>query len=206
MQSFRFLFALAWLVLLGTTAQAQIYRSVDAQGRVIFSDQAPPVATPSRAIRAGSDAASSGTGLPYELGQIAARYPVTLYSGNDCSPCAAGRTYLVNRGIPFTEKTVTSFEDLEALKRLSAEAGLPLLGIGGQRLKGFSATEWGQFLDVAGYPTQSQLPPSYRQVEATPLISLQPATPATSRVSKQDPAAAVPAPTASPTNPAGIRF
>ena len=38
------------------------------------------------------------------------------------------------RGVPFTEKTVTSNEDVEALKRLGGTSSVPFLTIGGQQL------------------------------------------------------------------------
>ena len=77
------------------------------------------------------------------------------------------------RGVPFTEKTVTSNEDVEALKRLAGASSVPFLTIGGQQLKGFSEVEWSQFLDAADYPKTSQLPASYRQPPATPLVAAQ---------------------------------
>lgn len=186
----------------------QIYRIVGPDGRVTFSDQ-PPLDTTSRASAAKTVALPGARGtdisaLPFELRQAAGRYPVTLYTAPDCAPCGAGRTKLITRGIPFTERTVTTNDDIEALKRLAGAASLPFLTIGGQQIKGYSETEWVEFLDAAGYPRTSQLPSGYVPAPATPLVTAQ-----EPRVARQVPAAPspAPAPTAPPAeNPTSIRF
>lgn len=197
-------------------AQAQtMYRSVGPDGRVTFSDTPPPTGT-GKAAPAGASAAAVPSDLPYALRQVASRYPVTLYTGNGCGPCGAGRAYLSGRGIPFTERTVTSAEDIEALQRLSGDTGLPFLTIGSQQIKGFSDTEWSEFLDAANYPKTSQLPPSYRAPAATPLVAVERAAPAARNAARANPAgesgadAANAPPRPEPRNvnenPAGIRF
>ncbi|HSV36275.1 MAG TPA: glutaredoxin domain-containing protein [Ramlibacter sp.] len=155
---------------------------------------------------------SGNASLPFELRQAAARYPVTLYTSPGCGPCVFGRSMLSNRGIPFSERTVTSNEDIEALKRLAGTATVPFLTIGSQQLKGFSESEWVQFIDAAGYPKTSQLPTSYRPSPATPLVAAQdpqrpplPAPEAARPATEPDAGrAATPAPAAD--NPTGIRF
>ncbi|WP_137893989.1 glutaredoxin family protein [Ramlibacter sp. 2FC] len=192
------------LALSGLQAQP-VYRSVGPDGRVTFSDKPPPAA---KAVAPAPAAEGGGTAaLPYELRQVASRYPVTLYTGDNCTPCGSGRAYLTGRGVPFSEKTVTTPDDQEALQRLSGGNGLPLLTIGAQQLKGFSDAEWGQFLDAAGYPKTSQLPRGYRAPAATPLVTLQrPAEAAAApEAAASAPARAAPA-TQAPANPAGIRF
>jgi glutaredoxin len=146
--------------------------------------------------------------LPFELRQVASKYPVTLYSGNSCGPCGAGRAYLSSRGIPYTEKTVTTPEDAQALQRLSGDNSLPLLTIGGQQIKGFSDSEWGQFLDAAGYPARSTLPAAYRNPTALPLVAVQRPSATPAPAAEPAPAAPTfsPAPQEQANNPAGIKF
>jgi glutaredoxin len=152
--------------------------------------------------------ASAGGGLPYELRQVVQRYPVTLYTSEECGPCAAGRSLLVTRGVPFDERTIKSNEDVAALQRLSGQNSLPLLAIGAQQLKGFSDAEWSQYLDAAGYPKSSQLPAGWRNGSAQPLVAQQPAAEPAPAAAAPAPAAEVPAAASGPTpsNPAGIRF
>jgi glutaredoxin len=196
-------------------AQAQtVYRIVGPDGRVTFSDK-PPVAKDKTSDkvtatdRSGRPLDVAGASLPFELRQVATRFPVTLYTASTCAPCAAGRNQLTSRGVPFTERTVNTNDDIDALQRLSGENSLPFLTIGGQKIKGYSDTEWTQFLDAAGYPATSQLPGNYRHSPAAPLVAVQkpaptpPAQADTPQTASASPAAPPPAP---PANPAGIRF
>ena len=192
-----------------------VYRIVGPDGRVTFSDQPPPASAAAPTARPGSTSAAAGGGaaLPFELRQVASRYPVVLYTGNDCAPCNSGRNLLNARGIPYTEKTVTTADDAEALKRLAGEASLPFLTIGGQRLRGFSDAEWTQYLNAAGYPAQSALPPGYRRAAPSPLVAVTAVAPAgggapsASDAGAQAPAAPAEVPVEAPANnPAGIRF
>lgn len=189
-----------------------VYRIVGPDGRVTFSDRPP---TDPAAKASAEPVGTSGGGsealaaLPFELRNAASRYPVVLYTGVECAPCQAGRNFLSRRGIPFSEKTVTSQQDIEALNRLSGGGGtLPFVTIGAQQLKGFSEAEWTQFLDAAGYPKTSQLPPSYRPAPAQPLVAVQqpaPRQPAAGTPQRAQAPAQSPA-GPSPSNPAGIQF
>lgn len=189
----------------------QIYRIVGPDGRVTFSDKAPREsdgrATAAPVVALPSGAASDLSSLPFELRQAAARFPVTLYSAQGCVPCASGRALLSSRGIPFAEKTIASNDDIEALKRLSGSGSVPFLTIGGQQLKGFADIEWVQYLDAAGYPKTSQLPPSYTPAPAAPLVAAQQSQPPAAAAPAQAtrPADTQPAP-APADNPAAIRF
>lgn len=204
--------ALVLLLALAAGAQAQqVYRIVGPDGKVTFSDR--PAPTSSDRAPAGSvapvESQSNGPGvntalLPYELRLVAQRYPVMLYSGPGCAPCGDARALLQGRGIPFIEKTIGTAADADALKRISGGSNLPYATIGSQALQGFSKTEWAQYLDLAGYPQESQLPPNYRAPAPSPLAAASPARQAPA-AAPQRPAArpGLPAPSA---NPSGIQF
>jgi glutaredoxin len=204
-----FKLAATLLVMAASVAQAQtVYRIVGADGKVTFSDKPPANEQQGKVSTTGvgAAAAASGAALPFELRQVVSKYPVTLYTSADCAPCAAGRTMLTSRGIPFSERTVSSNEDIAALQKLSGQSSLPVLTIGAQRVKGFSDVEWGQDLDAAGYPATSQLPATYRNPPASPLVSVQKPAPAKAE-EKPDAPVAPTAPVApGPQNPAGISF
>ena len=203
--------ALTFGALLSTAVSAQgVYRVVGPDGKVTYSDQPPPASTNARPVGGATAAASSGgAALPSDLRQPAGRYPVTLYAGSDCAPCDTGRNFLTTRGIPFTEKTVNSSDDIAAFKRLSGVSSLPMLAVGGQHLKGYSDSEWTQYLDAAGYPKTSVLPAGYRRSAATPLVEAKAAAaPAGASAQKaQEPKAPAEIPVTAPaTNPSGIKF
>lgn len=200
----------------GASAQ-NLFRIVTPDGRVTYSDRLPADAaarvTPMSAAggRGADDAAAP---LPEPLRQAVARFPVTLYTTAECEPCTRGRALLSQRGVPYSEKTVSTQADVQALQRLAGTQSLPVLTIGGQQLRGFAESEWVQYLDLAGYPKTSQLPPSYRAAAATPLVPPQVPATATSNggarlaaapgLPPPLPAPALPGPTAD--NPTGIRF
>ncbi len=199
----------------GASAQ-NLFRIVTPDGRVTYSDRPPADAaarvTPMSAAGArGADDAAAP--LPEPLRQAVARYPVTLYTTAECEPCTRGRALLSQRGVPYSEKTVSTQADVQALQRLAGTQSLPVLTIGGQQLRGFAESEWVQYLDLAGYPKTLLLPSSYRAAEATPLAPPLPAPPPVGGAAAQAaapglppplPAPALPAPTAD--NPTGIRF
>lgn len=195
-----------------TMAQT-IYRIVGPDGKVTFSDKPPAADAKATATSAGGrPTGAQDNTLPYELRQVATRYPVTLYSGTTCVPCNAGRLMLQGRGIPYVEHSIATPEDNEALQRLSGDNVLPFLTIGGQKIKGFSEAEWSQFLNAANYPAASVLPPNYRHAAAKPLVTVQKPVAAktepdaSDRVDDKsaDSRPAVPPPASG--NPAGIRF
>lgn len=211
----RTLAGLSCLLLAATLAPSamgqQVYRIVGPDGRVTFSDRPPAEPNAKATTKAISGGGSASTAaLPFELRQAANQYPVTLYTGPSCLPCVNGRNFLTGRGIPFAERTITTNEDIEAVKRLGGAATLPLLTIGGQQLRGYSQTEWTQFLDAAGYPKVSQLPSTYQYEPATPLVAVEP-KPAAAPAPQATVNAGRPAPAPQPlepppNNPAGIRF
>ena len=202
--------ALGAACIAGGLAQAQqIFRIIGADGKVTFSDK-PPASDAQGKVTLGTGASGGGTAtaLPFELRQIAAKYPVTLYVSDNCTPCTSARSMLVARGIPFTEKTVSSAGDVQALQRLSGETSLPFATIGSQQLKGYSDSEWMQFLNAAGYPAVSVLPTNYRPPAATPLVAIAAAPAAAPTPASAPTRQAGPAPSAAPpvNNPAGIKF
>lgn len=185
-----------------------VYRIVGPDGKVSFSDKPPiePTAKAAPGKATGGGGVAVGGALPFELRQVANKFPVTLYTGDNCSPCQSARSMLTTRGVPFTEKTVNTADDAQALQRLSGDNSLPFGTIGGQQLKGYSDAEWTQYLTAAGYPTSSTLPASYRQPPATPMVAVA-AAPAAAAARAPAPAVAAPPPTTiTPASPSGIRF
>ena len=184
-------------------AQA-LYKVVGPDGKVTYTDQ-PAVSTDNKVQSLGNrGSVANDVALPYEVRQAAQRYPVTLYGASDCPPCDAGRQLLRQRGIPFSEKLVTTADDNAALQRLTGGSSLPALTVGAQVVRGWQREDWMSYLDAAGYPKESRLPANFPQGKAEPLTEAKQATDAAAAPRRPAPApAAEPAP-ASP--PSGIRF
>lgn len=185
-------------------AQA-LYKVVGPDGKVTYTDQ-PSVSPENKVQSVGArGGVANDVALPFELRQAAQRYPVTLYVASDCSPCDAGRQLLRQRGIPFSEKLVTTADDSSALQRLTGATSLPALTVGAQVVRGWQREDWMSYLDAAGYPKESRLPANFPQGKAEPLTEARQATPAPTAPQRAAPApapvAAEPAPP-----PSGIRF
>jgi glutaredoxin len=165
--------ALAAALLAASAAQAQtsVYRWVDKDGKVHFSD-APPAEDAKDVKQKQMGGGGEESSLPYATQIAMKRNPVTFYSGNACGElCDSARNLLSSRGIPFAERNAESNPaDAEALKKLTGgELRVPVLLIGQNTLKGYEESTWQSALDSAGYP-RTRLPsqPSGRTVSPAP--------------------------------------
>lgn len=150
------------LLLCATTAQAQMYKWVGPDGTITYSDVAPPATAKQVETKSLGSSGPSTAGLPYELAEAVKNSPVKLYTTAKCPACDDGRKLLNARGIPFTEKTVSTNEDSEQLRKASGDSQLPFLTIGRNKQSGFETGIWNSALTSAGYPASSQLPKNYR--------------------------------------------
>jgi len=136
------------------TAQQTIYRWVDKDGKVQFSDTPPPnEAKNVTQKRAGGGYVESST-LPYATQMAMKTSPATLYVSGDCGAyCSQARALLGKRGVPYTEKDAgTDKAAADAVQQLAGGFFVPLLTLGEAKLKGFDEDSWQSALDVAGYP------------------------------------------------------
>jgi glutaredoxin len=189
--------------LLSALPASALYKVIGPDGKVSFTDK-PPLTPENKVqqINPGSRGAPApaDASLPFELRQAMQRHPVTVYTTTNCGSCDSARALLKQRGVPFSEKTITTNADNEALRQLTGSGDLPAVTIGSKTLLGLQREEWTSYLDAAGYPKESRLPRTYQYGSATPLA----------------PAAAAPAPAPAPTPepgtlpaapaPGGFRF
>jgi glutaredoxin len=158
------LLAAALLLPALAAAQANVYRWVDKDGKVHYSDTPPP--EPAKSLtqkRVGGGYAESSQ-LPYATQVAMKKSPVTLFTGADCGdPCRQGRDLLAKRGIPFSERDAQGNpDDAEALKKLVGAIEVPVLTVGTSKVKGYEEGAWHSALDGAGYPRTAlpgQVPP-----------------------------------------------
>jgi len=181
------------------------YKVIGPDGKVTYTDRPPASAGGGKVTELGGrgGVAAENAALPLELRQAVSRYPVTLYaSTGTCDPCESARQLLRLRGIPYSEKVVQSPEDADALERLSGGRDAPTLSIGAQTLRGLAPEVWNSYLDAAGYPRESRLPPNYAYAPATPLVARAAPPAARAAETPAERPAAAPAPAAN----TGIKF
>lgn len=146
------------------------YKVVGPDGKVTYTDRAP-VEGKIQAINPKTGAVANNPALPLNLREAAGRYPVTLYTGDNCAPCDAARKVLSTRGVPFSEKRVNNQEDIAALGKIIGAQEVPSLTVGSKVLRGYTDDEWQSYLDAASYPRTSQLPPGFQNGIVTPLTA-----------------------------------
>ena len=138
----------------GAAAQSTLYRWVDKDGNVHFTDT-PPSSDAKSATQKRFGQAADEQPLPFATQTAMKRNPVMLWVAPNCEPCNQGRTLLSNRGIPFSERDVqANVETQKAFKEVSGDLNVPVLDVGGNRIKGFEEGQWGTALDAAGYPRE----------------------------------------------------
>jgi len=144
---------------LASHAQTNVYRWVDQQGKVHFSDTPPPEEARSVSQKRMGGGYVEQSQLPYATQVAMKRNPVTLYTAKDCgTPCERGRELLSNRGVPYSERNAQgSAADMEALRKLAGSLEVPLLSVGENTVKGYDEDTWNGALDAAGYP-RTRLP------------------------------------------------
>lgn len=188
------------------------YKVVAPDGRVTYTDR-PPADASARVTQLGragpAPQPAPGATLPADLQRTAGRFPVTLFTATNCPPCDSGRDLLRQRGVPYTERQVVSNDDVAALERTVGGRTVPSLTVGGQALRGFSASDWTSYLDAAGYPRESRLPRGWVPPEPAPLVAratLPAPAPNAPPAPAPEPATPVDSDTAADGSTTGIRF
>lgn len=129
---------------------AQLYRWVDAHGRVEWRDTPPPGEAKEVEQRRVQGNPAPATVVPYAVQQAAKNFPVTLWTTSCGAVCDRAKAHLARRGIPHTEKDPTS--NAEEFRKATGGMEVPVLFVGRTRLKGYGAADWDAALDAAGYP------------------------------------------------------
>lgn len=141
---------------LGAAAQT-MYRWTDKDGKVHYSDRPPAAGEAAQVEQKRSITLGVAGAEPSAMmRQAMADYPVTLYTQTNCGePCNSGRDHLKQRGIPYTEKSLSTQQDADALRAVVGggdQLTVPVVQVGPRSAKGYLRSEWDSLLDAAGYP------------------------------------------------------
>jgi len=136
------------------SAQANVYRWVDKDGKVQYSDTPPTQSQKDLQQKRMGGGYVESTQQPYAMQVAIRKSPVTLFTGAACGePCEQGRALLGKRGVPFTERDAQGNpQDADAVKALVGSLVVPVMTVGPAALKGFEEGMWNSALDDAGYP------------------------------------------------------
>ena len=169
------------LALACTAVHADLYRWVDADGNVHYSDDPPPANIKQLEKKKVNGGKPTDEPLPYALQQAVKNFPVTLYASQCGAGCTGARELLAKRGVPYTEQDATTDAVQAELKKLTGGTlEVPVLKVGRDVTKGFEAGRWNNALDAAGYPQTALITPGPPNRPAAAAASASPASKATS--------------------------
>jgi Domain of unknown function (DUF4124) len=155
-QRFQALAVLALLLIAAggnAAAQApQVYRYVDAEGHVVYTDKPPPAnAKNAQTKRIGNNTIETDS-LSYAEQLAQDRFPVTLYTFDCGVICDTAQGMLNKRGVPHSVVDIRSSDGAEKLKRLTGGIDAPVLQVGEQYTAGYNENKWQSMISDAGYP------------------------------------------------------
>lgn len=130
----------------------QVYRYVDVDGKVVYSDKPPPPNAKDAQAKRVTGNSIETSALSYATQQAQERYPVTLYSFSCGVVCDSAQGMLNKRGVPHTVIDVSAADGADKLKKLSGSLDAPALQVGEQYSVGFNEAKWQGMLTDAGYP------------------------------------------------------
>jgi glutaredoxin len=175
-------------------AQQQVYRYVDKDGRVIYSDRAPPADSKEVQAKRLSPNYIENNNVPLATVQAAQRFPVTLYTFACGEVCQSAEALLNRRGVPFTTVNVEDQKGAEQLLKLTGAQQAPVLQVGDKLIaKGYNEARWTALLDDAGYPKSPPRRTASRAApEPAPAAAPAPAAPTTPPAPDSSQAVSVP--------------
>jgi glutaredoxin len=145
------------ILVLGLFAAAvqaqQIYRWVDADGKVKYTTEKPPGGAAATAVQprvssVGGNAAPAGKPA---ASVVAAKPAVKMYMTDWCPYCRQAGEYFRRNGIAYTELNIEKSEAAKSEYRAIGGKGVPVILVGSQRMTGFSEQGMAAMLKAAGY-------------------------------------------------------
>jgi glutaredoxin len=147
------LLSLILLWCLSTPAPAEIYKWIDDQGQMHFSDRPSKQHTSATVkVRINSYTHSTITGLDNNSAEINTESSdsrkIIMYSTSWCGYCKKARNFFSSNGIPFVDYDIeTSDKGKRDYKKLNG-SGVPIILVGKQRMNGFSEAGFKQLYQM----------------------------------------------------------
>ncbi len=131
------------LLLVPALLQAEIYKTVDESGRVIFTDK-PTINAEQVEVDTSQNNTDGLSSSQYskadKIKQSPRQKPVVMYSTNWCGVCTKARQYMQSNGIRFKEYDIEKSDSAHREFKKLGGKGVPLILVGNQKMSGFSAS------------------------------------------------------------------
>lgn len=128
------------LVVISNFVNAEIYKWIDDNGKVHFSDK-PPISENAETVdeQLLASRTSSYTGVSIDLVRTAVTGKVIIYTTTRCGYCLKAKKYFVENKIPYNEKNIEiSKKYNREFKKLGGK-GVPVILWKKNKMRGFSA-------------------------------------------------------------------
>jgi glutaredoxin len=135
-----------FLLIASMPAPAEIYKWIDADGRVQLSDR-PPVEGGAEEVELPPINTYEAVSIELPAGsqdrqtrrpQSGGSKKVVMYSASWCGVCARARRFFKAEGIPFRELDVEKSSKARAEWKRMKATGVPVILVGSRRMNGFS--------------------------------------------------------------------
>jgi glutaredoxin len=139
------------LVCIPASAGAQqIYRWVDANGRVQYTAEKPP-GVKSSPVESRINSYSGTAVVTGAASPGASRPEIKMFSTAWCPYCRKAREFFARQGIRYTELDVDKSPAARTEYQRMGARGVPVILVGTQRMNGYSEERLAQMLKAAGY-------------------------------------------------------
>ena len=133
------------MLILPITVCAEIYKTVDENGRVIFTDK-PTAKSEQVDVDTNSNTTDGLSDSAYsKANDIKTKKPVkqksvVMYSTSWCGVCKKASSYMQSNGIKYKEYDIEKSESAHRKYKKLGGKGVPLIMVGNQKMSGFSAS------------------------------------------------------------------
>lgn len=139
----KFLYIL--ILILPVSVCAEIYKTVDKNGRVIFTDK-PTAKAEQVEVNTNANTADGLSDSAYsKASDIKSKKPikqksVVMYTTSWCGVCTKARSYMQRNGINFKEFDIEKNSNAHSKFKKLGGKGVPLIMVGNSKMSGFSAS------------------------------------------------------------------
>ena len=153
LSAFAGIVTLAFATNVGAQGDKQLYRYIDADGHVVYTDKPPPPNAKNIQPKKINANVIETNEIPLAAQLASEKYPVTLYTYDCGELCRNAEALLNRRGVPFTTINVSEPDGMAKLQALTGANAVPVLQVGDKLVgKGLVESRWQAMLDEAGYP------------------------------------------------------
>lgn len=139
----RHLLTLLIIISIPTLVSAEIYKTVDENGRVIFTDKPTAKAEQVEVNTEGNSADGLSDSAYTKAGEIKPKKPakqksVVMYSTSWCGYCKKARKHMQSKGIKFKEYDIEKSASANKKHKQLGGSGVPFFVVGKKTMGGFN--------------------------------------------------------------------